>query len=452
MSDNGLLPPFSTAVTKMATETAVKPFPADYIIEHILTLSKYLIKLVDDSNLFGKPGLDPYEASLRTLYDRLQNKQVGPSTLPPGFLSEERIHARIYYRTDEEAVDRPLADYEDLYYALVARMQEMHQLLNLRIHSWFNVVSHVVFEGGPSIAVLHHCMAEYWDVLNDPACGKALDNAICEAKVQTLRNEVVWQVKNDHLSHEDGQLQWAELHSAEVFNSIVGLRFVQDWAPPMIGAYLEQKYRNLLDLEKREAEFKAMQERRQAKMKSLHRRVTFTGASEVVVGQDVRQPRDVRKDARQARRRRSREQQQQARSSLIHQGHNLTDTQGQRQQGQAQMQYSPSRQAALHAGHNPQAHTAALSINTDDIEQERARQEQIHNALQWQMKTQRVSEYSNYLRARASQGARSVVGSVAGSSASSSYVGSSLAPVLTEQGGEVGYTVNDMDFSGYMAF
>jgi hypothetical protein len=188
-------------------------------------------------------------------------------------------------------------------------------------------------------------------------------------------------------------------------------------------------------------------------MKNLHRPVTFTSASEVVVvGQDVRQPHGVRKNARQVRRRRSREQQQQARSSFIHQGHNLTDTQGQRQQGQAQMQYSPSHQAALHAGHNPQAHTAALSINTDDMEQERARQEQIHNALQWQMKTQRVSEYSNYLRARASQGARSVVGSVAGSSASSSYVGSSLAPVLTEQGGEVNYAVNDMDLSGYLAF
>jgi hypothetical protein len=454
MSDTGLLPPFSAAVTQKAVETANKPFPANYIIEHILTLSKYLIKLVDDSNLFGKPCPDPYSASLHTLYDRLQNKQVGPSTLPSGFLSEERIHTRIYVRTDEEAVDRPLAYYEDLYYALVGRMQEMHQLLNLRINSGFNIACHVVFEGGPSIADLHHCMAEYWDVLNDPACGKALDNAIREAKVQALRDEIVWQVENDHLSHEDAQLKWAQIHSAEVYNSIVGLNFIQDWAPTMIGAYLGQKYRNILDLEKQEATFKAMQEYRLAKIKDLHRRVTLTGAPEVA-GQEIRQAHDVRRDARQVRRRRSREQQLQARSSFISQHQN-----GQHQQVQAQMQYSPSRQhqVELHASPNPQAHTATVHNPCDDhdIEQERARQDQIHNDLQWQMKTQRVSEYSNYLRARASQDARHVVqstrGSIAASSVASSYTGSSGAPVLTKQRGEIGYAVNDMDLSGYMQF
>jgi hypothetical protein len=442
MSDFGLLPPFSAAVTQIAVDTATEPFPSDYIIEHLLTLSKYLIKLVDDSNLFGKPGSDTYSASLRTLYDRLQNKQIGPSTLPPGFLSEERIHARIYFRTDEEAVDRPLADYEDLYHALVARMQEMYQLLNLRIDSGFNVASHVVFEGGPSIADLHRCMSEYWDVLNDPACGKALDNAVREARVQTMRDEVLWQVENDYLSHEDAQLQWAQLHSPEVYNSIPGLKFVQDWAPTIIGAYLEQKYRNMLNLEKQEAIFKAIQERRQAKMKSLHRRASLIGAPEVVNGS----VRDVRKEVLQVRRRRSREQHQLRRSSIKIQDRGIHTDASQVNQ-QPQMQYSPSRQAQLHDGHHHIAQSADLHSSTDeDIEQERVRQDRIHNALQWQMRTQRVSEYSSYLRSRASQDARSVVQGTRGS------VASSGAPVLTEQGGEIGYAINDMDLSGYMPF
>jgi hypothetical protein len=442
MSAFGLLPPFSAAVNQAAMNTATKPFPSDYIIEDLLTLSKYLIKLVDDSNLFGKPGSDAYSASLRTLYDRLQNKQIGPSSVPSGFLSEECIHARIYFRTDEEAVNRPLADYEDLYYALVARMQEMRQLLNLRIDSGFNIASHVVFEGGPSIAALHRCISEHWDVLNDPACGKALDNAVREAKVQIMRDEVIWQVENDHLSHEDAQLQWAQLHSPEVYNSIAGLNFVQDWAPTMIGAYLEQKYRNMLNLEKQEATFRAMQERRQTKMKSLHRRATLTGAPEVVTGS----ARDVRKEARQLRRRRSREQQQLRRSSIKHQDHNMHTDASQVNQ-QPQMQYSPSRQAQLHDGHHHVAQSADLHSSFDqDIEKERARQDQIHNALQWQMKTQRVSEYSDYLRSRASQDARSVVQGTRGPFASSA------GPVLTEQGGETGHAINDVDLSGYMAF
>jgi hypothetical protein len=426
----------------MAADTATVPFPSDYIIEHILMLSKYLIKLSDDSNLFGKPGQDSYSASLRTFYDRLQNKKIGPTTLPPGFLSEERIHARIYFRTDEDAIDRSLADYEDLYYALVARMQEMHHLLNLRIDSGFNVASHVVFEGGPSIADLHQSMSEYWDVLNNPAFGKALDVAIREAKVQTMKDEIVWQVKNDYLSHEDAQLQWAQLHNPEVYNSIVGLNFVQDWAPTMIGAYLELKYRHMLDLERDEATFKAIQERRQAKMKNLHRRTTLTGASEVDSQSETRSVRGIRKEAREVSkhtragaRRRSREQLR--RSSILHQEQGMQLAA--ENQGQAQMQSPPQNKAELHAGHDPA------------IEQQRAHQDQIHNTLHWQMKTQRVSEYSTYLRARASQDARHVVHGTRGSVANSS-TGSSLVPVLTEQGGEIGYAINDVDLSGYMEF
>lgn len=101
MSAKTLLPTFAVAVSHMAVQAAATAYPADYIVEHILKLSNYVINLAGSSVLFGKPELDLYSPSLNTLFDRLQKKQLGPSLLPPGFLTAERIHARIYLRSDQ---------------------------------------------------------------------------------------------------------------------------------------------------------------------------------------------------------------------------------------------------------------------------------------------------------------------------------------------------------------
>jgi hypothetical protein len=423
MSDFAPLSSFSTAVTKTVVEAATATYPSDYVIEHILKLSSYLIDLVDNSKLFGRSDDDLYSASLRTLYSRLQNKQLGPSTLPPGFLSEERIHARIYVRTDEAAADRPLADFEDIYYALAARMQEMHQLLNLRIDSGFNMASHVVFEGGPRIADLHSSLSEYWGILNDPACGKALDDAIRAAKVQALRDEIIWQVENNQLSPGEAHEQLAQLYSTEVYNGIVGLNFVQDWAPTMIGAYLEQKYRVVLGLEKQEAAIKARQERRLARMKN--KRTTIIGAPESIAGRRrSRHGRRSRKNSQENMRsvvnRRSQQHSRKQSQDMLTE----VDQQDQQQQRQSDhdIHITPqqvNKGTPLKVNHvkkhqHQQAYLAYEAVqheakSNDNLEQERAHQNNLHKTLEWQMKTQRVSEYSNYLRARASQSARYVV-------------------------------------------
>ena len=110
MSAKTLLPAFAVAVSQIAVEAATSAYPSDYIIEHILKLSSYIIDLAGNRNLFGKTDLDLYSPSLNTLLARLQKKQVAPRLLPPGFLTVEPIHARIYERSDEEAVDRLLAE------------------------------------------------------------------------------------------------------------------------------------------------------------------------------------------------------------------------------------------------------------------------------------------------------------------------------------------------------
>jgi hypothetical protein len=450
MSSKTLLPAFAVAVSQMAVQATTTAYPTDYIVEHILKLSNYLIDLAGTSNLFGKPDTDLYSPSLNTLFARLQKKQVGPSLLPHGFLIPERIHARIYQRAEEEATDRPLADYEDIYYALVARMQEMHQLLNLRIDSGFNFPSENISEGGPSIAELHNSLSEYWDILNNPSCGKALDDAVREARLEALRYELVWQVESDNMSPEDAHEQLSQLYSSDVYNGILGLNFVQDWAPAMIGAYLEQKYRRVLDLEKEEAIVKARLDRHQAKLKSKrealaaapavqrisarrHARNARRAAPVVVadVHAQAKYPtKDTRAGAEDGKRPTSIEQK---RNDMYH------------FKGAASMQHSSEYQAQIHPGHHHEEYTAAFY--NQPIEDIIAHQEHLKAAQQWHIKTQRVSEYSEYLRARASQDAQHRI------QASQSSVKNGFAATSSSSSRARGpFHHPDMDLSQYEQF
>ena len=453
MSSKTLLPDFAVAVSQMAVEAATTAYPTDYIVEHILKLSNYLINLAGTCNLFGKPDLDIYSPSLNTLFDRLQKKQVGPSLLPHGFLTPERIHGRIYERADEEATDRPLADYEDIYYALVARMQEMHQLLNLRINSGFNVASEDISEGGPSIAELHNSLSEYWNVLNNPSCGKALDDAVREARLESLRHELVHQVQEKNMKAEDAHEQLSQLYSSDVYNGILGLNFVQDWAPAMIGAYLESKYRRMLDLEKEEAVVKARLSRRQAKMKTLREALAAKSAEEKLIAR-----RHARNNARRAApvcdvdyevSRPTKDTPHAVGSADATEPTgaepNTTTDNMHHITGKASMQHSPEHHAQLHhPGHHYEEHTAAYYYQP--IEDIIAHQEMLKAAAQWQIKEQRVSEYSEYLRARASQDAQHRVEA----SQSSVSSGSSFGPPPGYVRGPFHHP--DMDYSQYEKF
>ncbi|KAF1841846.1 uncharacterized protein K460DRAFT_369862 [Cucurbitaria berberidis CBS 394.84] len=371
-----LLPPFSAALTQEAVEASIESYPSDYIIEHILALSSYLIDLVERTNFFGKPGHDPFSPSLHTLYDRLQNGQFGPSSLDSQFLTEERVKARTLERTATPAAQRPLADFEDVYYALVSRIKDIHHLLNMRLKSRFNEVSAPVFEGGPTITDLHDSLSQYWFVLNEPGCGKGLDDAIRREKAETMHREIIFRVQNNELSQTEAEDDIARLWDPHSYSGIQGLWFINGFAPAMIAASLEQKYRVMLRFEREEAEKQARQERRQAKMK---KQVKFSRQRAELAGfeqSDHGECLDARRFDGKA--------------------HIDVDHQAQKQQ-QEEVQY-PSTHDGVDEG-----------LVQQHLEQERAHQQQLHHALEWQMKSQRVSEYRNYLRNRASQDARQVI-------------------------------------------
>jgi hypothetical protein len=430
MSGNNFFPPFPAAITSTAVRNATTAYPADYLIEHILKLNSYLIDLTNSSVLLGKSHSDPYTPSLHTLFIRLQNKQPVPSRLPTGFQSAEHIQSRIHLHTDKEAAQRPLADYEDLYYALLSRMQEIYQLLNIRIESGFNDSLHVVCSGGPSFAELHTSLTEYWHVFNDAGCGKALDDAVREARVQALRDEIVWQVENDNMSVEDAHEQLGQLYSPEVYSEIQGLHFVRNWAPAIVGAYLEQKYRAMLDLEKQEAGLKARMQRRRARMRNMKEE-----ASNKLVGEETARE-ECREDAQNAQtsapvvenktQNDTGRQKQYPDQLHVEIPHHYMHSQQQLETQETKMQHLPVPQndfPPLQQHHSPryqtqlchqgekqhQEQSAVILHDQQDTLQTPAYSTDLDMMLQWHMRTRRVSEYSHYLRARASHDAQQVV-------------------------------------------
>jgi hypothetical protein len=108
------------------------------------------------------------------------------------------------------------------------------------------------------------------------------------------------------------------------------------------------------------------------------------------------------------------------------------------------MQYSPEYLAELHPGRHHEEHSAAI------CKQNIANEDDMLMLLEWQIKTQRVSEYSGYLRARASQESQRAVQSTQGS-VTDSFV-SSFSSTLPLGGNGGVFHQLDMDYSQYMQF
>lgn len=392
MAPRVCLAPFSTALTQAAVEATTESYPRKYIISILLPLSSYLITVIEQTNILGEPGEDPYSPSLRTLHDRLHNGLLGPSALPPKFLTQEHIWARVNERTEAPVVQRPLADFEDLYYALVARLQEMHKLLSLRVLNGFNDVSVPVFMGGPTITDLHTSLSQHWKVLNDPAYGKALDDAVRRATVDACDQEIRLQVQKNNMGQNYAQKMLADLWDTKAYGGVKGLSWIVDWTPALVAIMLEQRYRVILDLEKNDTERKEVEGRRQAK-NNVPKKVMFSHdqAELTVLRQDdhCTQMGSEKID-------------KQASTALVL-----------RKEEQQRAQYEADRYNFEHAQHPVHHHEPDQDRILQDIMQERARQDQIQGEIEAQMREQRVSEYTNYLRARASQDAHLMVQKIA---------------------------------------
>jgi len=240
--------PFSPALNQHTILACHVPFPTDYIIAHILGLTRYLISLERTGNFFGGSETSAYSPSLGVLHKRLTEGYTAPSSLPTPFLTPAHVDAStVPNAVSGPAKDRPLAHFEDLYYALLARMREMQKRMVDHLISGFSTKETTVYAGGPTIAALYTSLTSYWDVLNDASCGKAMDEAVREARVQCIHDEIVAQVRGNCVAVEDAEAQILQLRERSVYDAQAGLDWTPEWDAALVNAKLKEKYRVVFD-------------------------------------------------------------------------------------------------------------------------------------------------------------------------------------------------------------
>lgn len=259
--------------------------PREYIIKTLLDLSVWLINEMGNSSLIGKqPPHDPFFPSVRTLYERLQNQQFGPSRLSAEFITEEHMSFLVQERVDEEVLERPLEDFEDLYYAALCSIKDTHQNLNDHITSGFHRPISPISPSGKTIGNIFDVLAEYWDILNHPGCGKAFGDAIRAANFEANRAEIYRLVETNQLKPFEGDEKLDALVKQRDDNTLEGMMWVYTWAPAMISITLQNKYSTIMKLEKEEIEQREQREKEEQEEEEQKKKdATSADESEVEV-------------------------------------------------------------------------------------------------------------------------------------------------------------------------
>lgn len=248
------LPDFSAPLTHEDMRAVSKTIEEELVRDNIIRLAKYLLKLEGRKSLIGHPNVsnDAYTMSLRTLYDRLHDGKVAPTDLENcPFIDNNDIKHRITAPTNIPLAERPLADLEDLYYLVVARIKEIHHILTTRVKSGFCTLSTPVFDKhSPSIDLFIHVLSSHWDTLNSAEVGKTLDNAVRSARAAHIVEEINARVEANEVSTALAQAQIWELMATDVFSDIRGIWHAHGFAPAMIVKCVEKKYEDIFREEK----------------------------------------------------------------------------------------------------------------------------------------------------------------------------------------------------------
>lgn len=350
------LPPLCAPASQTIVEASDTAFPSGYVISILLEISGFLVSLDGRTTLFGQIDRDPYSPSLRTLYIRLHDGQLNPSPLQTHANDTKRLEATIHQRTDKRAVQRPLQDFEDLYYAVLARLQDIHQMMTARLKSGFSALTDRVYFEGPSVGNMFMNLAEYWGALNETEFVKALDDAVRRSRAEYLEQEVLSQVRTKKVTQANADALLSNIFDPKEYDRLIGLAWISGWAPGMINAWLEEKYRLLLLVEKQEAEGTACIEKKASNISMRSQQPQKEPEPEP--------ENEIKKTVRWSE----------------------PPVQGVKSPA-ATMEHPQEQVRRGH--HNMQA--------------------QIDYEMEWEMKARRVSEYTQYLRSRASEEARRIV-------------------------------------------
>lgn len=398
-----LLPPFAPAVAEADVKASTTTYEPSYIIRNLTDLSNYLVNLVKYTNMFGASAHDAYSPSLKTLHDRLYAGHIALSPLPGIAKDASRLRRVVSARVNMKVMERPLEDFEDVYYALLARMQDISQTLTLRVSHGFNQSSELIFPNGPSFADLHASLVSYWLILNEPACVCALDDAVRQSRVNRLFEEIHLELEANVITQTDADELLVDLYENK--DATEGLAWIGSWSPAMIGAWLEEKYRMVLKVQREEDERSEREMRKRAKMMKST--------------MSVKSRKSSMRSSRSPTKRRSVEK--------------MLQDAGRVRRGPAK-QGRVVRQAMGDASAEAQQVDGFQEQVQPVDDHDRVHQEQLQRDREWQLKSQRVSEYSNYLRGAASHDARSIIdGTAYGNSLNGSSLFGSTAPQTLEK-------------------
>lgn len=260
-SSVGSLSPLTPATSIETIESCQEVlYSAKDVKEALLNICTDLLALHQKSNLsqrsnLGKtPPANPYTVSLATLYNRLATGKPSPAPYILRTNTPSNQQPPVPRRAHSNPLNRPVEDFEYLYYAVLAKINETSNMLTLRVNNGFAKPDDAVFEGGPTLRHTHTWLQESWTTLNDPALVKVLDEEVRRTRVRCMRLEIMGQYQRREITHTDMLELSEDLRTSLEAGEVPGLAPIGGWAPSMIGAWLEEKFRVILKAEKEQDE------------------------------------------------------------------------------------------------------------------------------------------------------------------------------------------------------
>jgi hypothetical protein len=258
------LGPLPGAISQAVVEAEATAWKPEEVVQVLLGMTSTFLRLTEKDTLFakGESSPDPYHPSLRNLYSRLQAGQLPPSPNSPNASAGSQANGTLRRRTSKALLQRPLEDFEDLYYALLALTQEMHSNLVTRVNNGFSTLSTYFSEGGYQVHHIVEFLLDSWCALNNASLTKALDSAIRHARYKRLEAQLSAQwTAGDYTKADYDELR-EDLQDPVSYATIQGLHWIAGYSPAMINAQLSQKYRKMFSEERKE---KVKKERWEAK-------------------------------------------------------------------------------------------------------------------------------------------------------------------------------------------
>ncbi|KAL1613048.1 hypothetical protein SLS60_001280 [Paraconiothyrium brasiliense] len=247
-------PRLPAAATQQTIVTAVLASPDDVVKSYLLNVTSELLAVQSSTSSLGAPSTDRFSPSLQTLHERLQAGYVSPF---PGLQNRKtEVSSRVDRASCKVAVspatDRALGDFEDLYYAILAAVKEMHEAIILRLNNGFSDPNAVL---SPTSQFTTHFFQEWlvhqWAVLNEPSFVLALDIASRRSFVEDyLCQGLRIQLEAGEITQEQAEAARAQLYGSDVLEDMPGLSWVGNEHSAMINGRLNEKYRLVFQAEK----------------------------------------------------------------------------------------------------------------------------------------------------------------------------------------------------------